>query len=195
MAIAAPAGGGYWMATGEGVVLTASPSGGMLGDPNVAAHTPELAISQDLYERVNAERAARGLPTLSWDPVLADLASRWARQMAADARMYHQDLQGLFGTSLVADRYIALRENIYVGNGIYRDSGSSHVAFMRSDPHRADILVPELTSVGIGAACVNGTLWVTQDFGVWLGNPIPPEHPTPPLAPVARPDENGPTCP
>jgi len=109
--------------------------------------------------------------------------------------MHHQDLQGLFGTPSVANHFAALRENIYTGNGMYRDAGSAHIAFMRSDPHRADILVPGLTSVGVGAACVNGTLWVTEDFGVALGNPMPAPISAPPLYPIARPGESGPSCP
>ncbi len=136
---------GYWMVTTDGAVLTATRSSGFKIDPNLAALSPDLAIARDLYYRINDERTARGLRALAWDPVLADLAAGWARQMAAAGSMYHQNLQGLFGTPVVASRFIALRENIYTGNGIYRDAGSSHVAFMRSDPHRADILVPELT--------------------------------------------------
>ena len=186
--------GGYWMVTADGAVFTATPSGGFTSDPNLIARSPETAISQDLFHRINDERAARGLRTLTWDPVLADLAADWARQMAAVSRMYHQDLQGLFGNPLVAGRFVSLRENIYTGNGSYRDSGSAHVAFMHSDPHRADILVDGLTSIGVGAACVNGTLWVTEDFGVLSGNPVPASAPIPPVDPIVQPDENGSSC-
>ncbi|MCZ7534571.1 MAG: CAP domain-containing protein [Acidimicrobiia bacterium] len=186
--------GGYWMVTADGAVLTATRAAGFKTDPNLAALSPEASVARDLFYRINDERAARGLRTLTWDPVLADLAAGWARRMATEGRMYHQNLQGLFGTPLVAGRFTALRENIYTGNGIYRDSGSTHVAFMSSDPHRADILVPELTSVGVGAACVNGTLWVTQDFGVVAGYPAPAPAPVPPRDPIVRPDENGPSC-
>ena len=192
--MAASPSGGYWMVTADGAVFTATPSGGLSPDPNLVARTPEVAVAQDLFQRINDERAARGLRTLAWDSVLGDLAGSWARQMAADGRMYHQNLEGLFDTPLVAGRFVALRENIYTGNGSYRDAGSSHVAFMRSDPHRADILAPGLTSVGVGAACVNGTLWVTEDFGIASGNPVPGPVPVPAVDPIVRPDENGSSC-
>jgi len=52
---------GYWMVTADGAVLTATPSSGLIPDPNLLTRTPEAAIAQDLFHRINDERAARGL--------------------------------------------------------------------------------------------------------------------------------------
>ena len=40
-----------------------------------------------------------------------------------------------------------------------------HTAWMNSPDHRANILSPSFTSVGIGLAWANGQVWATEDFG------------------------------
>jgi uncharacterized protein YkwD/ribosomal protein L24E len=192
--MAAPKQGGYWLATGDGGVYSATKSGQLINDPNLRPRTREDAIAEDLLERINAERAARGLGALSWDTRLASLAKSWAQHMGFTGSFSHQNLPGLFSSATYGSRYSSLRENIYNGSGGYADSGSAHVALMNSAPHRATILTPQLQSVGIGAACINGRLWVTQDFGTFAGNPPAPEIGAPPVNPIARPSQGGPAC-
>jgi uncharacterized protein YkwD len=186
--------GGYWLATRDGGVYSATASGELIVDPNLRPRTREEAVAEDLFERINAERAVRGMRMLSWDTTLGRIATNHARYMGGTGNFAHQNLGALFGVPGVAGRYSALRENIYNGSGGYADSGSAHVSLMNSAPHRATILTPQLQSVGIGAACVNGRLWVTQDFGTFAGNPSPGAMGVPPRDPVARPSEGGPGC-
>jgi uncharacterized protein YkwD len=186
--------GGYWLATSDGGVFSATKSGQLINDPNLQPRTREQAIAEDLLERINAERAARGLRMLAWDPRLAGIATMWSQHMGAANSFGHQNLASLFNDAAFRGRYSSVRENIYNGGGGYGDSGSAHVSLMNSPPHRTSILTPQLQSVGIGAACVNGHLWLTQEFGTFAGNPAPGAMATPPRDPVVRPSEGGPAC-
>jgi uncharacterized protein YkwD len=193
-ATAPSAGGGYWLGTQDGGVYTATPSGQWITDPHDGG-TPEQRISVELYYRVNEERRARGLPALSWDSQLSSLATTWSSTMAHTGSFAHRNLSSLFGSPSYSDRYRTLEENIYEGNGSFGTAGSAHVALMNSPPHRAAMLNPGLTSLGVGAYCSGGTLYVTQDFGTWASLPAPPAGAIPPLEPFVRDDDGGVPCP
>jgi uncharacterized protein YkwD len=117
------------------------------------------AIAQDIYHRLNDERAARGLPPLRWHPGLAQRAEQWARHMIAEGDYRHS------APSFRAHPdFIGTGENILMQ---YVGSSDAHVGWMESDGHRENILRPEFTAVGVGAVCRNdGRLWATQIFGV-----------------------------
>ena len=53
-----------------------------------------------------------------------------------------------------------LGENVAVG----ASSGEIHRALMASEPHRANVLDPRFTVIGIGAVQNERGWWVTQDF-------------------------------
>ena len=80
-------------------------------------------------------------------------------------------------------------ENIAAGSAGTLE-GSLHDAWMHSDGHRANILAPGFTRVGVGVFCnTDGSIWLTEDFG-HLSSSGPPEtsSTTPPVDPIARPD-------
>ena len=64
---------------------------------------------------------------------------------------------------------------------------------MLSDPHRANILVPEERLIGVGAACMNGELVVVEDFATPSGIPLA-AHPEPSLQPFRSTDQGGSSC-
>jgi uncharacterized protein YkwD len=194
VSMAAARQGGYWLGTSDGGVYSATVSGELIVDPNLRPHTREQAMAEDMFERINAERAARGMKMLAWDSRLASIGTGWAVHMGQTNTFAHQNLGALFNDPSFRARYDAIRENIYNGSGTYADSGSAHVSFMNSDPHRETILTPGLQSAGIGAACINGRLWVTQEFGTYQGNPAPGPMAVPPRDPIVRPDMGGPSC-
>lgn len=191
--IAAPSNGGYWFVSADGAVFSGSADGNFVADPN-ALSTKLARMTSDLYYRINAERQARGLPLLAWDPQLARLASQWSTWMGTTQRFGHQDLGALFRDPAYASRYRSLRENIYNGTGSWRTAGAAHLSLMNSDSHRKTILTPELTSVGVGVACLNGRLWVTEEFGVWVSGAVPAPRSTPPRDPVVAGDTSGTSC-
>ncbi|MDQ1467848.1 MAG: hypothetical protein QOH10_2263 [Actinomycetota bacterium] len=194
VATAASPGGGYWLATEDGGVYTASAGGTWIPDPHDSG-TPEQRISIEVFYRTNEERRARGLRALTWDAQLSSLASSWSSTMARTGSFSHRNLGSLFGSPTYKDRYRTLEENIYEGNGSFGTAGSAHVALMTSAPHRAAMLNPGLTSLGVGAYCRSGTLFVTQDFGTWVTMPSPPSGAIPPVNPFVRDDYNGVACP
>jgi uncharacterized protein YkwD len=190
----APAGGGFWMATAGGAVYSLTPSGQFVADPGTSLGR-EQAIVADLVSRVNIERKARGLNALVDDAQLGALAQLWSANMAAHNLMYHSNLVAVMANPAYATRWRVVRENIYNGWGPgWSTSGGAHVGFMMSAPHRATLLMPQLSAVGIGATCANGHLWVTEEFGLSITAPMPPSPTVPPQDPIAAPAMTGPSC-
>jgi uncharacterized protein YkwD len=121
-------------------------------------------LTSDLFERLNAERRARGLAALSWDDDLARLAADWSAHMAATDDFSHRDLGTAGGLPGMA-KFSALGENIAWVEG-YPSMGSQlHVGWMRSEGHRANMLQRGFDSVGIAVVCAGGRAWATQNFG------------------------------
>lgn len=146
------------------------------------------AMQQELRTRINQERSARGLAPLAWDSTLAGYASAWSVQMAAHG-FGHQNLGALPAT------YRYTGENIASGDkGV--TVGSLHGALMRSDGHRANMLAPGFTHVGIGIFCsAAGKIFITEDFSrpTFAGTP-PPWAGTPAAAPIVRSDAGSSSC-
>lgn len=122
-------------------------------------------LARDVFDRVNDERAARGLPPLVWDDDLTRLARGWSERMIAVAYEHspasHRD----------QPRFVGTAENIAYG---YRTSAEVHVGWMEPHGHRANILDPNLDTLAVGIVCRNdGILWATQIFGIT--EPSPPQ--------------------
>jgi hypothetical protein len=108
------------------------------------------------YELVNSARAQAGLPALGLTEEANRVATDWAFRMAGEADLHHNPLLSsqLHDWSLVA-------ENVGVG----ADSDQLAGAFMASPGHRANILRPEVSVIGLGAVrSSDGRLWVVQVF-------------------------------
>ncbi len=190
--IAPSPGGGYWIATQFGAVHVATESGTFVVDPNLAGRSPAETIAIELVARINAERRARGLAPLSWDTQLAQTADAWARNLASTNTFTHQNIAGVLNA--YNGRFSFMSENLFSGTGAAADSGTAHLALMRSDGHRSTLLTPELQFVGIGAVCAGGKLYVVEDFAVAMGSPTPPSRPTPSLTPIVSADDAGTRC-
>jgi uncharacterized protein YkwD len=157
--------------------------------------TPRLSplIALQLLIRMNAERAARHVAPLSWDALLASRAQSWAQSLLATRGFYHQNLELIVNAA--DGRFEEVGENIFSGSGSAADAGAAHVGFMRSADHRANMLLPQGQLVGIGAACLDGTLMVVEDFAITTGAPLPPAgQPVPPMDPIVAPQTNGASC-
>lgn len=125
-------------------------------------------IERDIFNLVNQERTSRGLSALSLNNKLIGAAQHHAGNMASMNRMAH-DLPGADLPTL-ADRlryydysYSWAGENIAYG---FADAQDVMVAWMNSSGHRANILNPNFTEIGIGVRYAsNGTPYYCQDFG------------------------------
>ena len=110
----------------------------------------------ELFDAINAERAAAGLPALAADGCLAHLARLRADDMAAQGYFAHESPDGVSFASLLGDYavpfYIAA-ENLARNNAPDADSVALAIdSLMASAPHRASILSVEMTLLGVAAA-------------------------------------------
>ena len=121
-------------------------------------------LASDLFDRLNAERRARGLAALDWDGDLARLAADWSAHMASTGTFSHRDL-GAAGSQPGIGRFSALGENIAWVEGYPSMGNQLHVGWMKSDGHRANMLQRGFDSVGIAVVCSGGRAWATQNFG------------------------------
>jgi uncharacterized protein YkwD len=118
---------------------------------------------RELFELLNQERVAQGLPELQWDDALFRAARKHALLMLNLNSLEHQ----LPGEPNVEERITAagarfslVEENIAVG----KDARTIHAGWMNSPGHRRSILEPRVTAVGIAAVRGNGGLYAVEDF-------------------------------
>ena len=128
---------------------------------------------------INAERTQRGLTTLLQDPMLAQTARAHSEEMcdqnyfdhhsptpgqASPMDRYLSSLKQMGGSQ---PGYLLVGENIFycsVFNDIY-NVDYAHRALMASPGHRANILEPRFTKVGLGVyRSAKGEFWVTEMF-------------------------------
>jgi uncharacterized protein YkwD len=153
----AACGGG---AAGSAPAPAAPPSDGG-GDPGDGPS----ALEAEILDLVNAERTSRGLAALAWHPGAADVARAHSTDMAARDFFDHVNPDGLDPGDRLAAAGIhpsAWGENIAAG---YPDAASVMDAWMNSPGHRANILNPIYTHLGVGI-CDAGSMapYWTQDF-------------------------------
>jgi uncharacterized protein YkwD len=138
--------------------------------PTTAARAPAGAsttagtLARDLFERLNAERRARGLAALDWDDSLARMAADWSSRMARTGDFSHRDLGDAGGLPGIG-KFSALGENIAWVEGYPSMGYQLHVGWMRSAGHRANLLQAGFDAVGIAVVCDGGRAWATQNFG------------------------------
>ena len=127
-------------------------------------HGPE----QTLFQSANRERTAQGLPPLRWNNALAAAARQHALQLAQQYTLSHQ-FPGEPGlaerVAQAGARFSTIAENIAEGP----NAESIHELWMKSPPHRRNLLDPQLDSVGISVAERNGTLFAVEDFSLAVG--------------------------
>lgn len=145
-----------------------------------AAGPDVLALARGMLALVNADRAANGLGPVEWDAVAAEAGQRHSEEMARFGYMSHWNMDG-YGPEYRYSRAGGLdmaQENVYRlvhqwedGRGAPIDDWEKVVAdaqdaWMNSPGHRANILSPEHTHVGIGIAYnpASGNVAMAQEF-------------------------------
>lgn len=132
---------------------------------STGAFAQEPGPAQTLFQSANRERAAKGLGLLKWDTTLAAAALGHAQRMAAQNTLSHQ-LPGepdmLARAKQAGAHFSALAENVAEGPS----AESIHEQWMHSPPHRANLLDPQLNSVGIATAERGGILFAVEDFSL-----------------------------
>jgi uncharacterized protein YkwD len=118
-----------------------------------------------LFDQLNESRVLAGLPALRWDAELAAAARTHCALM-----VQHEDLSHQFpGEPALQQRlrqagvgFSAAAENVAVAP----TAEEIHYEWMHSPPHRANILDPQLTAVGIATIPGNQGVYAVQDFAL-----------------------------
>ncbi|MGN6332476.1 MAG: CAP domain-containing protein [Motilibacteraceae bacterium] len=118
-----------------------------------AAQGPGTAT---ILAQVNASRAAAGLRPLALASDLSSVAYAWSRHLASTSVLGHNP-----NLTRQVDDWQVVGENVGYGPTV-TDVES---AFMNSPRHRANILEPRYTQIGLGVVVdAGGTSWITQVF-------------------------------
>jgi uncharacterized protein YkwD len=138
-------------------------------------------LESGLLQQLNAVRADHGLPALRANARLAAAADQHSREMADDGYFNHDSVDGTSFSSRIARWYpLGTFHSWLVGENLLWssptvDPSGAVAMWMRSAPHRANILNPRFREVGIGAVhstSARGTYThlpvtiITTDFGV-----------------------------
>jgi uncharacterized protein YkwD len=150
--------------------------------PSPTVHAQQAAnyAERALFDAANRERAAQGLQPLRWDDALAAAAREHALRMAQRNTLSHQlpgELPLQDRARLAGARYTTIAENVAEGPS----PDQIHSSWMHSPPHRANLLDPELSTVGIavastsarttmGGAAGAGVLFAVEDFSQFVAN-------------------------
>ena len=132
--------------------------------PHPTPTPPPSGSGSDVYEAdvvsaTNSERTSRGLVALSTQACVDKYAERQAAKMAAESRMYHQELRPIMDECDLN----SVGENVAYGYGSGR---AVTEGWMSSPGHRANILNSRYRLLGVGAAQNNQGRWYTaQVFG------------------------------
>ena len=136
---------------------------GMLLCWPAVAETSALRAEQELFASINHARRAHGLPSLRWNESLATAARRHAQLMAKRGAVQH-GFEGEPGLSArvkqTGTHFHWLSENVAEGP----TSLFIHNQFMKSPPHRANILDRDMDSLGVGVVERDRQLFAVEDF-------------------------------
>jgi len=112
--------------------------------------------ASDVLRSSGAERGAQHLVPLLRSACLSELAEQQARQMAQRERLYHQELETVLHTC----RLNVVGENVAVG---FVSGAAATQGWVASPDHRANLLEPAHTQVGVGASRdAHGRWYVSQ---------------------------------
>lgn len=169
--------------TAGGVSPSQSPPSASEASPPLVDNSfvmSDPSLERVILNAINDDRQANGLSPLGWDAVAAQAGALHAADMAAQGYFSHWSPGGYgpeYRYNLAGGRDTAA-ENIYTFS--YRFDGGraapiddfaavvreAEVSLMQSPGHRANILTPEHTHVGVGFAYnpQTGSFYLVQEF-------------------------------
>ncbi len=136
------------------------------------APTRDTAMEGQFLSAVNQQRAAAGLPALTYNGGLAAAASQWAYSMANGSFLQHAgDISGGAPAG-----WTKVGENVGRGQTV----ASLTTSFMNSPSHRAAILDPDFTQIGIGVWIhPTGKVYTAHRFAAVGAAPAPAQAAAP----------------
>ncbi|GHO42853.1 CAP domain-containing protein [Ktedonospora formicarum] len=148
------------------------------GSTSTPTSSPSTQLAQQLFALINQDRAANGLPALSWEPKLAVSALRHNQVMMGGCGLSHQ----CSGEAGLGDRetnagvsWNYCGENIGTGGPVpsysaqWNMASGLHRSMMNETPpndgHRQNLLSRNFHRIGISISIdANNHLWLTEDF-------------------------------
>jgi uncharacterized protein YkwD len=144
---------------------------------HVAAPASAGPSEPELVTLANQARAAAGVAPLAARPDLTGVARAWSERMAREGQLRHNPA---VGSQVCCWRAVA--ENVGYS---YRGAADVHRMLLASAGHRANLLDPASTEVGIGTATdAQGRIWVTQVFRRPTAQAVPPAPAPAPVGPI-----------
>jgi len=116
-----------------------------------------------MAEMVNVEREARGLEPLELNPALSETARRHSQKMLDRGEVSHE----VDGSPMQERIRNVVPNACRFGENITKHYTIEYALsdLMGSEGHRANLLDPEFTGIGIGIVRdKDGVLYITQDF-------------------------------
>jgi uncharacterized protein YkwD len=139
---------------------------------SLAVQATMSPLEQAVVDLTNQARAANGLPPLQVNGALVAMAQLQSNNMAQLNEMAH-NLPSVAEPTLVSRAAAAGYNYAWLGENIafnYPDAPSVVAAWMNSPEHRANILNPNYTDIGVGFAWNSlGQAYATEDFGSVVG--------------------------
>lgn len=128
-----------------------------------AAEQPDMdlcaGLAKEIYEQTNAEREAAGIEPLTWSNELAEYANIRAEEIITNFSHVRED-----GTKCYVLSDLIYGENI--ARGPHADGEEFLAHWMDSESHKANILNPQYTAIGIGTTCTEQGDTAVQLFGI-----------------------------
>src|SRR5277367_4846609 len=118
-----------------------------------------------LFDQLNESRVLAGLSALRWDANQAAAARKHCALMVQHGALSHQ-FPGEAGLQQrlneAGEEFSVAAENVAMA----QTADEIHYEWMHSPPHRANILDPQLTAVGIATMPGNKGVYAVQDFAL-----------------------------
>jgi uncharacterized protein YkwD len=122
------------------------------------------SAEQRAFDMLNADRRANGLPRLKLNGSLVVLGENYGKDMIRRSFFSHYNPEGQSPFDRMRNHGINYR---YAGENlaINRNIDAAEKAFMNSPGHRANILNPNYSEVGVGVSYDSrGSVYVVQEF-------------------------------
>ena len=153
-----------------------------LASASIARAQDDTAALEQMVARINQMRSAAGIPTLSRDARLDRAARTHCVDMSTNDILEHVSPRTGDPTARVAAvgiPNVRVAENI----ALNADVAAAHAALVSSDAHRANLLDPLLTHIGVAASRSARGVYVTEVFATLPTAAPPSALPPPAVAP------------
>lgn len=131
-------------------------------EPPIDLSDFNTAYEAEVLRLINIERSKNNLPPLSYDAGAADVAHLRAKELYTSYSHTRPDGRPFYtAANDLHVSYHGTAENIAMG---YHSPGEVVIGWMNSEGHRANILDPDFTKIGIGCYDSGTTLYWSQFF-------------------------------